>query len=328
MSPVDVLASLLDGPRARGAFLLRAVLDPPWNIWVKDQAPLALIVIVRGNAWVIPDNGEPVRVSVGDTVIARGGQAYKMADDLATPPQVVIHPGDHCTTMWGEPLEEKLGLGIRTWGSSLDGAMMMLIGTYHMFGEVSRRLLDALPPLLVVPASMCQSPLVPVLAGEIVKDEPGQASVLDRLLDLLLITVLRTWFAKKETETPAWYRAHGDAVVGSALRMIYNDPAHPWTVAGLAEAAGVSRATFARRFTELVGEPPMAFLTDWRLALATDLLQEPGATITAVARKVGYGSGFALSAAFKRERGLSPQQYLQEAARRRESEEDALAQSR
>jgi AraC-like DNA-binding protein len=325
MGRVDALASLLDGPRARGAFLLRAVLDPPWNIWVKDQAPLALIAIVRGDAWVIPDRGEPVRVSAGDTVIAQGGQAYKVADDPATPPQVVIHPGDRCTTMWGEPLEEKLGLGVRTWGNSLDGATMMLIGTYHMSGEVSRRLLDALPPLLAVPADMCQSPLVPVLADEIVKDDPGQAAVLDRLLDLLLITVLRTWFAKQEAETPAWYRAHSDPVVGSALRMIYNDPAHPWTVAGLADAAGVSRATFARRFTELVGEPPMAFLTGWRLALATDLLQQPDATITAVARKVGYGSGFALSAAFKRERGLSPQQYLRETARLRASDEDALA---
>jgi AraC-like DNA-binding protein len=324
MGCVDALASLLDGPRARGAFLLRAVLDPPWNIWIQDQAPLALVAIVRGTGWVIPDNGEPVRVSAGDTVIARGGQAYKVTDDPATPPQVIIHPGDRCTTMWGEPLEEKLGLGVRTWGNNLDGEMMMLIGTYHMFGEVSRRLLDALPPLLVVPADVCQSPLVPVLADEIVKDDPGQTAVLDRLLDLLLITVLRTWFAKKEAETPAWYRAHSDAVVGSALRMIYNDPAHPWTVASLADAAGVSRATFARRFTELVGEPPMAFLTDWRLALATDLLQEPDATITAVARKVGYGSGFALSAAFKRERGLSPQQYLQESARLRASEEDSL----
>jgi len=91
--------------------------------------------------------------------------------------------------------------------------------------------------------------------------------------------------------------------------MLHHNPAEPWTVATLAAATGVSRAALARRFTELVGEPPMTFLTGWRLALAADLLREPDATVGAVARQVGYGSPFALSAAFKRVRGISPQQH-------------------
>jgi AraC-like DNA-binding protein len=98
-------------------------------------------------------------------------------------------------------------------------------------------------------------------------------------------------------------------VVGRALRMLHNNPAHPWTVAALAAETAVSRAALARRFTELVGEPPMTYLTSWRLALAADLLREPDATIGAVARRVGYGSPFALSTAFKRERGVSPKQH-------------------
>jgi AraC-like DNA-binding protein len=91
--------------------------------------------------------------------------------------------------------------------------------------------------------------------------------------------------------------------------MLHDDPARPWTVAALAAAVGVSRAALARRFTTLVGEPPMVYLTGWRLALAADLLREPDATVAAVARRVGYGSPFALSAAFKRVRGVSPQQH-------------------
>jgi AraC-like DNA-binding protein len=91
--------------------------------------------------------------------------------------------------------------------------------------------------------------------------------------------------------------------------MLHNNPEHPWAVATLAEAVGVSRAALARRFTELVGEPPMTFLTGWRLALAADLLRDPGTTIGAAARRVGYSNAFALSAAFKRVRGVSPQQY-------------------
>jgi len=157
-------------------------------------------------------------------------------------------------------------------------------------------------------------PFIPLLADEVVKDAPGQEAVLDRLLDLLLIAVLRAWFARPDAGTPAWYRAHSDPVVGRALRMIHNNPGHPWTVASLAAGTGVSRAALARRFTELVGEPPMRFLTGWRLAMAADLLREPDATLGSVARRVGYGSAFALSAAFKRELGVSPQEHRAGAA--------------
>ena len=138
--------------------------------------------------------------------------------------------------------------------------------------------------------------------------------MLDRLLDLLLIAVLRTWFARPEAEAPGWYRAHADPIVGPALRALHDDPAHQWTVAELADGAGVSRAALARRFNDLVGEPPMSFLTGWRIALAADLLREPGATVGSVAPQVGYGSPFALSTAFKRVRGMSPQHFRRAAA--------------
>ena len=98
-------------------------------------------------------------------------------------------------------------------------------------------------------------------------------------------------------------------MVGPALRLLQHNPAHPWSVNELAAKVGVSRAALARRFTALVGEPPMAYLTGWRLALAADLLREPDATLAAVARQVGYATPFALSAAFKRVRGVSPQEH-------------------
>src|SRR2546423_8084410 len=148
-----------------------------------------------------------------------------------------------------------------------------------------------------------------LLASEIVKDEPGQEAVLDRLLDLLLIAVLRAWFARPDTGAPDWYRASSDPVVGHALRLMHHNPAHQWTVAALARETGISRAALARRFNELVGEPPMTFLTGWRIALAADLLLEPGATIASVANQGRYSSPFALSTAFKRLRGISPQQH-------------------
>ena len=306
---MDTLTSLLDGPRARGAFLLRSILDPPWSLRIQDEAPLSVLTLIRGTAWVVPDDGPPTQLHPGDVAVVRGPQPYTVADDPATPHQIIIHPGQSCTTVDGADQSEVMALGVRTWGDSPDGATVLLSGTYQMHSEVSQRLLVALPTLLVQPDGAGDGTLVSLLAAEMTRTEPGQELVLDRILDLLLVSVLRAWLASPEAGAPAWYQARNDAVVGPALRMLHDDPAHPWTVADLATRSGVSRAALARRFNELVGEPPMTYLTGWRLTLAADLLREPDATIGAVARQVGYGSAFALSAAFKRERGMSPQEY-------------------
>jgi AraC-like DNA-binding protein len=314
---VDAVAALLDGPRAREAFVLRSSMNPPWSLRIADEAPLTVMALARGQAWVLPDAGiPPCLLEVGDVAVFRGPDPYTVADHPDTPVQAIIHPGQRCTTVTGEELVEQWRLGVRTWGNSPDGAAVMLTGTYQLHGDVSRRLLRALPALLVLRSHELDSPLVPLLAAEIVKDEQGQEAVLDRLLDLLLIAVLRAWFARPDGQAPGWYRAHADPVVGHALRLMHHNPAHPWTLAELAREVGISRAALARRFHELVGEPPMRFLAGWRIALAADLLREPGATLASVAEQVGYGSAFALSSAFKRVRGVSPKEHraLSEAA--------------
>ena len=306
---MDAIAGLLDGPRAREAFMLRALMDPPWSMRIRDEEPLTVVSMVRGNAWVIHDGAEPVPLAPGDVAVVLGPEPYTMADDPASEPDIIIHPGQRCETRDGRPLVQEMDLGVRSWGNSADGETVMLVGSYHLDGEVSGRLLRALPKLLVLRDDEWDCPVIPLLATEIVKDDPGQEAVLDRLLDLLLIAVLRAWFARPDAAAPGWYRAHADPVVGRALRMLHHNPAQPWTVARLADEAGVSRATLARRFQELVGEPPMSFLTGWRIALAADLLREPGTTVGSVAEQVGYGTPFAFSTAFKRIRGISPQQY-------------------
>ena len=306
---MDGLTGLLDGPRARGAFLLRCLMEPPWSVRLEDGSPLSVTALARGHAWVVPDDGEPVRLVAGDVVVARGPDHWTVADDPATEPRAVIHPGQICTTPDGLTLEEEMHQGVRSWGNSATGSTVMLTGAYSLEGEVSRRLLSVLPSFVVLSQDEIGSPVVPLLADEIVKDAPGQDAVLDRLLDLLLIAVLRAWFARPEADPPAWYVGQTDRVVGPAMRLLQHHPEHPWTIAQLASASGVSRAAFARRFTDVVGEPPIAFLTGWRLALAADLLREPGATLASVAGKVGYSTAFALSTAFKREYGVSPRDH-------------------
>ncbi|WP_433608308.1 AraC family transcriptional regulator [Dactylosporangium sp. CA-139114] len=309
---MDALTALLDGPRARGAFLLRSVLTPPWSLRIRDEAALTVAAVVRGNASYVGDDGEIALAGPGDVLVIRGPEPYTVAEPPGTAPQIVIHPGQRCTTPGGVDLAEEMHLGVRTWGTDPDGPTLILTGAYQLAGEVSRRLLTALPRVLVVAREEWDTPLVALLADEIAKDRPGQEAVLDRLLDLMLITALRTWLARPGSGAPGWYRAQSDPIVGPALRLLHHNPALSWTVAGLAAKVGVSRALLARRFGELVGEPPMAYLAGWRLALAADLLLEPDATLAAVARRVGYGSAFALSAAFKRVRGVSPQTHREQ----------------
>ncbi|MGW3629919.1 cupin domain-containing protein [Streptomyces sp. NPDC005122] len=311
---MDALAGLLEGPRARGAFLIRAAFDPPWCVRVEDRAPLTIMLVVRGRAWITPNEGERLPLRAGDLAIARGPDPYTCADDPGTAPQAVILPGGECAYPDGRSLQGHWDLGVRSWGERRDGSTVLLIGTYMMRGEISGRLLDALPPLLSLTQDEWDCPLTPLLAEEMARDAPGQEVVLDRLLDLLMITALRAWFSRPQAAAPAWYRALADPVVGRVLRLLQDDPAHPWTVAALAANAGVSRAALARRFGELVGEPPMTYLTGWRLALAADRLRETDDTLEAIARRVGYGSAFALSSAFKRVYGISPQEHRTRAA--------------
>ncbi|GHI90268.1 AraC family transcriptional regulator [Streptomyces xanthophaeus] len=309
---MDTLTGLLERPQARGAFLLKSVFNPPWSLRVEDRAPLSLVTMVRGSAWLVPDEGAPVRIGPGDVAVVRGPEAYTVADSPDTPVQITVDVDQRCSTQAGEDVTGTMDLGVRTWGAAFqdEDSAVMLSGTYQAPSEIGRRLLGVLPSVLVRrrPDST-DTALVGMLSQEIGRDEPGQEIVLDRLLDLLLIGVLRTWLAAPGSGAPAWYCAQSDPVVGPALRLLHEDPAHGWTVEELALQVGVSRASLARRFTEVVGEPPVAYLTGWRLALAADLLREPDSTVATVARRVGYSSAFALSTAFKRVRGVSPREF-------------------
>jgi AraC-like DNA-binding protein len=306
---MDAISHMLLTPGARCAFVLRCSLDPPWAMRIEDEAPLSVVALVRGHAYVRPDGVEPVLLRAGDVAVIRGPRHYLVADAVDTAAQVLIRPGQVCVNLAGPDTPPMSDVGVRTWGNSANGATLMLDGTYESQTMVGRRLLEQLPELIMAPREHVPSTLLDYLAGQISSDEPGQDAVLDRMLDLILIAVLRWWFAEHQPRGGGWYRAYADPAVGRAMRLMQENPAIPWTVARLAGETGLSRAAFARRFTDLVGEPPMTFLTNWRLSLAADLLDEPGTTVAAVARRVGYTTPFAFSTAFKRRHQVSPQQY-------------------
>ncbi|MEV6263311.1 AraC family transcriptional regulator [Streptomyces sp. NPDC051784] len=308
---MDTLSGLLESPKARGAFLLKSVFNPPWGLRIEDEAALSLVTVMHGSAWVLREGTEPVHITAGDVIVVRGPEPYTLADDPATPPTITIDPEQRCsTTTTGEDVATSMSLGVRTWGEPYGGGSTVLLsGTYQAPNEVGRRLLACLPAMLVQPASAARTPLIGMLAAEVDREDIGQEVVLDRLLDLVLIDVLRTWLREPGSGAPLWFRAQSDPAVGRALRLLHERPGEPWTVASLASAVGLSRAALARNFTDLVGEPPISYLTGWRLTLAAEMLREQDLSVAGIAAKVGYSGPFALSAAFKRERGVSPQEF-------------------
>ncbi|MBB5108650.1 AraC family transcriptional regulator [Streptomyces spectabilis] len=265
---MDALGDLLRGIRADGALFGRTVLRGAREPErTEAAAALTLVMVLRGQAHVTgPD---------GTRALRAGCAAVRTSGPFAV--------------------------------AAADGAETELVtGTYQWDGNGGRRLLSALPPLLVVPGGEECLTIIELIADEVAADRPGRQYVMDRMLDWLLACTLREWFDLPESCPPAWYRALGDDVVGPALRAMHEEPGRAWTVAALAARAQVSRAAFARNFTDLVGRPPMAYLTEWRMTLAAELLAEPGATVASVAGRVGYADGFGFSDAFKRIRGVTP----------------------
>ncbi|MEO3876444.1 AraC family transcriptional regulator [Nonomuraea sp. B12E4] len=300
---MDAFADLLRGIRANGSVFGHSILSPPWSLRFVDGAPLTLCGLLRGEGWIMAEAQAPRRITVGEAVVVRGPQPFLFVDDPATNAPVVTDCGEHGALPANGGTVHHLGR--RTSGDP-DASTTLIVGAYPVRGDIGRRLLKALPPVLTVSMDGDTAAVSEYIAAEVALNRPGQQVVLDRLLDWLLVCTLRAWFDHPDTSAPAWYTAMSDPIVGEALRHMHDDPARPWTVAQLASRAGVSRSAFARRFTTLVGQPPLAYLTQWRMTIASDLLIEPDATIADVAKRVGYADAFNFSAAFKRVKGMSP----------------------
>ncbi|MDA0161009.1 AraC family transcriptional regulator [Solirubrobacter ginsenosidimutans] len=304
---MDVLADLLSRARASGAVFARTAIAPDHGIEFSGRRLLAVHTILSGDAYFERDDAPAAPVSAGDVVLLPEGTPYRAVPtpgaratplDASRTPQV--HRGQtpvshlHTTRIPGsDPSMHvvcKAGL---------------LCGAYTLDGLLSDALLEGLPPLIVVRDAGLDR-LTALVADELAQPGPGEQTVLDRALDLLLVLGLRAYFTQPGAHVPGWYAALDDPGAGPAVRAIHADPRHRWTVAELAARAGLSRAAFAKRFTDVVGEPPLAYLTGWRMALAAQALRERGATVKAAAAEVGYTNEFAFATAFRRHYGEPP----------------------
>jgi AraC-like DNA-binding protein len=289
---VDVLQEHLIRARAAGGVFARSAANPPWGLRLSG-IQLAVHTVIRGHVWLWTEAGEEaVPLRPGDLAFVRGGADHFVAHE---PGAVCVSPDEFRRLHAASDVE----LGAQ-------GALF-LCGAYQFAGDIGAGLVDALPPVLAFPASV-DDPIhrvVTLLSREMVHRQPGQQTVLDRLLDLLVVLGLRTGLARS-ANAPAWFRAAADERLSRALQAIHENPDRPWTVEELARVALMSRASFARVFQQTLGQTPMQYLSDWRMTLARDLLLTERLSLAQIAERVGYSSQYAFATAFRRHHGEPP----------------------
>ncbi|GAB4057546.1 AraC family transcriptional regulator [Catellatospora paridis] len=265
-------------------------------------------VILQGSCWLLPPDAQPVPLGEGDVVFLPRGTGHTLADSPETP---VVAPG--CVP--GDPLSVSDSVDRSGQGGP---ETVVLCGAYQLDVSRAHPLLLTLPSVMHLPARSRRNPeltsAVRLLAAEVRHPRLGADAARRALLDTLLLYILRVWFDEQPVRggTAGWAAALNDPPVAAALHAIHGDPAAGWTVAKLAAQAGLSRAAFARRFATLVGQPPLAYLTWWRMTTAERLLRTSDAPLRSIAEQVGYGSEFAFATAFKRSHATSPGRYRRE----------------
>jgi AraC-like DNA-binding protein len=311
---VDILQEHLIRARASGGVFARSVAVPPWGLRLPGTIQLAVHAVVQGHAWLwTEENDDPLELTPGDLALVRGGPdhfvAHQPGAHCVSPAEFrSLHPGDV------HPGDVHPGDVHPGDAASPDHrSAVFLCGAYRFAGDIGRGLVEALPPVLSLPASM-DDPIhavVTLLSRELSHVEPGQQTVLDRLLDVLVVLGLRAGLTRSAT-APAWFRAASDPRLSPALQAMHAHAGQPWTVDELAKLASMSRATFARVFQQALGQAPMTYLSDWRMTLARDLLLTQDATLAEIAGRVGYSSVYAFATAFRRHHGESPGRWRQQ----------------
>ncbi|WP_113699760.1 AraC family transcriptional regulator [Nonomuraea lactucae] len=306
---MDILTEALESMRTGHPTSVRTDGHAPWGLRLPSVAGAGFHVVLYGSCWLVPvgvPHLEPLPLSAGDVVFLRSGTDYVLADHPSTPGEV---PGPDRYTK-APPIGSVVlgGSGPRT---------SLLCGNYHLDMARPHPLVRQLPEVIHLPTRHGRhaelNAGVQLLSAELENPRIGSEGIVPALIDSLLLYIMRAWLDELPAGGEGWSAALRDPAVAPALAAVHESPSGPWTVESLAARSGLSRAAFARRFTALVGEPPMAYLTRWRLTVAAKLLRDSDVPLTSVAAQTGYSTEFALARAFKREYGIAPGSYRRQA---------------
>ena len=301
-SGADPLGEALHFLRMSGAFYCRSELTAPWGLTL-PALPGYLWFHVVTAGWMLLDMGErdPTPLQPGEMALVTHGTGHWLRSEQAAPVPGILE-------LEREEVSERYEI-LRHGGG---GAMTSLIcGAVRFDHPAARNLIANLPEVIRIEPDAgadlegLQGTLA-LIAAEARRPRPGGEAVITRLSDILVIQAIRAWIESDGSARTGWIGALRDPQIGRALALIHGEPARAWTVASLADELAMSRSAFAARFTELVGEPVMQYVTRWRMQVAVNSLQEEGATVGELAARLGYRSEAAFARAFKRVIGRAP----------------------
>lgn len=320
---MDVLSNVLSVTSLATTTLGSREFLAPWAIAIDSPQESSLHIVRRGSCWLRIANGEPQRLNTGDLVLLTGGKPHVLSSER--------DPKDP------EPLAQAAARAHNGIVPSLrgrpDGAAestALQSGAYHFSNDAfspegAHPLLSLLPASIVIPAHRVEADaelqlLLRLLSQEVQHRDVGVELVMPRLVDALFVYILRLWLRDQPEGTAGWFGALRDTQIRKALSLIHESPQAPWTVESLARQAAMSRAAFAKRFMDLVGQPPLAYVTRWRMDLAAKLLRESREPVARIASRVGYLSETAFAKAFRRRRKMPPGAYRSQRLRRANAE--------
>lgn len=302
---MDVLADVLNALELKGWLSSRVEIASPWRIHFAASRDSIFHILNFGGGYLCIE-GEPVplRVEDGDVIVFPYGHAHTICDELTSPLTKISHLDYNAHRGYEVSFFE--GEGAKT---------RLLCGAFHFEHPGAYPLLQCLPKIIHIPGAQRRmargfTDIVSLIARESTLSQPGTQTMLRRLTEMLFIQVIRAWIEQQSQANGGWLAALRDQPIGTALALIHQSPERGWTVEELAEAVALSRSAFSARFTHLVGEPPMKYLTRWRMHIATRLLKND-VNMEEIASQLGYVSEVAFRKAFKREMGMPPARYRQ-----------------
>ncbi len=300
---MDVLTDVLNALELKGWLSSRVEIAPPWRIHFAASRDCIFHILNFGSGYLcLEGEPTPLQVGDGDVIVLPSGHTHTICDELTSPLTKVSHLDYDAHREYEISCFE--GEGTKS---------ILLCGAFHFEHPGDYPLLQCLPKLIHIPGEQGRmahglTDIVKLIARESTSRKAGAETMLKRLTEMLFIQVVRVWIEQQADASGGWLAALRDQPISTALGLIHQSPERGWKVEELAEAVALSRSAFSSRFTHLVGEPPMKYLTRWRMHRATRLLKND-VEIETIALQLGYDSVVAFRKAFRREVGMPPARY-------------------
>ncbi len=300
---IDVLADILEVGQLGSKVICQPTLPPPWGLDFDVEKRAMCHIVTRGTCWFIPFPGaDPIKLIQGDLAFLPECRGHRLLSSLDSK---VAHYQKEITRKKNEVASGKV---------SLANATALFCSHYILEGDIALPFFSLLPPFIHLSAdTICGEPNLQKLINMIMSEESstglGRKVILSKLIDLLLIYIIRISIKNEKNQKASWMHALTDPKIGTSISLMHKSPSKKWTVDSLAKELSMSRSSFAKRFTEFTGASPLSYLTIWRMDLSAKLLRDSKMSVGEVARHVGYDSEPSFSKVFKRYRKVPPGEY-------------------